>query len=197
MLHPGSNDRDAALSLQALAEEPELLEPGLKVIDVGLRLTPGVELDLVLADREGRAVVVLGEGSGGADALLGRSLCVLADIRRMWHLLDRLFPSKGVTFGTDPRLVLVARRFSDALHGAVDLFGPLAIEMVEARDVVVDGTSRLVLFRVGGTSAAATGAAMGRSANSAAASAPGGGATSGRATSGERAAAVAEEARKR
>lgn len=192
MLHPGSNDRDAALSLQALAEEPELLEPGLKVIDVGLRLTPGVELDLVLADREGRAVVVLGEGSGGADALLGRSLCVLADIRRMWHLLDRLFPSKGVTFGTDPRLVLVARRFSDALHGAVDLFGPLAIEMVEARDVVVDGTSRLVLFRVGGS-----GPATGRSGSAAGASAPAGSATGGRATGGERAAAVAEEARKR
>ncbi len=123
-------EREFSLSLERLADAPESLERGLKVLDVGLRLAPGFVLDLVLADRDSRPVVVLGEGNGGAEALLGRGVCVLAEVRRTWHLLDRLFPQEGVTFGADPRLVLVARRFSDALHGAVDLLAPLAIELV-------------------------------------------------------------------
>ncbi len=149
MMNPALQNLEAPLSLQPLVENPTLLEAGLELIDVALRLTPGVVLDLLMVDRSARPVVVLGEGSGGAEALLGRSVCVLADVRRMWHLLDRLFPQKGLTFGTDPRIVLIARRFSDSLHGAADLLGPLAIEMVEAREIVVDGTPRLVLLRVG------------------------------------------------
>jgi hypothetical protein len=151
MLHAASQDREVPLfSLQGLAEEPELLERGLKVVDVGLRLAPGFVLDLILVDRTSRPVVVLGEGSGGPEALLGRGVCVLAEVRRMWSLLDRVFTQEGVTFGADPRLILVARRFSDALHGAADLLAPLAIELVEAREVTIEGVKRIVAVRVGG-----------------------------------------------
>ena len=144
-------DREVPLfSLQGLAEEPAILERGLRVIDVGLRLAPGCVLDLVLVDRAARPVVVLGEGSGGPDALVGRAVAVLAEVRRMWSVLDRLFPQEGVTFGRDPRVILVARRFSDALHGAAELLAPLAVELVEAREIVVEGNKRLVVVRTGG-----------------------------------------------
>jgi hypothetical protein len=151
MLHAASQDREVPLfSLQGLAEEPEILERGLRVIDVGLRIAPGFVLDLVLLDRSSRPVIVLGEGNGGPEALLGRGVCMLAEVRRMWSVLDRIYPQEGVTFGSDPRLVLVARRFSDALHGAVELLTPLAIELVEAREVTIDGVKRVVVMRVGG-----------------------------------------------
>jgi hypothetical protein len=153
-------DREVPLfSLQGLAEEPAILERGLRVIDVGLRLAPGCTLDLVLVDRASRPVVVLGEGSGGPDALLGRAVAVLAEVRRMWSVLDRLFPQEGVTFGSDPRVILVARRFSDALHGAAELLAPLAVELVEAREIVVDGNKRIVVVRTGGAAPAVTAAA--------------------------------------
>jgi hypothetical protein len=149
-------DREVPLfSLQGLAEEPALLERGLRVIDVGLRLAPGIVLDLVLADRASRPVVVPGESSDGPEALLGRAVGVLAEVRRMWSVLDRLFPQEGVTFGSDPRLILVARRFSDALHGAAELLAPLAIELVEAREIVVEGNKRLVVVRAGGAAVTA------------------------------------------
>jgi len=151
MLHAASPARDdSLLSLQELAEDPERLERGLKVVDVGLRIAPGFALDLVLKDRASRPVVVLGEGSGGAEALLGRGVSVLAEIRRMWSLLDRIFPDEGITFGTDPRLILVARRFSDALHGAAELLAPLGIDLVEASEMTIDGVKRLVIVKVGG-----------------------------------------------
>lgn len=164
-------DREVPLfSLQALAEEPALLERGLRVLDVGLRLAPGCALDLVLVDRAARPVVVLGEGTAGPDALIGRAIAVLAEVRRMWSVLDRLFPQDGVTFGSDPRVVLVARRFSDALHGAAELLASLAIELVEAREIVVEGRKRLVVVRTGG--AAVTVAATASEAAGAAAAAP-------------------------
>jgi hypothetical protein len=147
-------DREVPLfSLQGLAEEPALLERGLRVIDVGLRLAPGIVLDLVLADRASRPVGVL------------------AEVRRMWSVLDRLFPQEGVTFGSDPRLILVARRFSDALHGAAELLAPLAIELVEAREIVVEGNKRLVVVRAGGAAVTANANANASPASGAAANA--------------------------
>jgi hypothetical protein len=166
-------DREVPLfSLQGLAEEPAILERGLRVIDVGLRLAPGCILDLVLVDRASRPVVVLGEGSGGPDALLGRAVAVLAEVRRMWSVLDRLFPQEGVTFGSDPRVILVARRFSDALHGAAELLAPLAVELVEAREIVVDGNKRIVVVRTGGAAPAVTATASAATGGAAAAAPP-------------------------
>jgi hypothetical protein len=156
MLQAASQVRGIPLSLKDLAEEPQGLERGLRVLDVGLRLAPGIVLDVLLRDQASRPVVVLGEGSDGSEALLGRALCVLAEVRRMRDLLERLFRQEGVTFGADPRMILVARRFSDALLSAPDLFGAVRLELVEAHEVPVDGQNRLVVVRAGG--AAKTGA---------------------------------------
>ena len=142
--------------MRRLAEEPDGLERGLKVLDVGLRLSPGLVVDLVLRDQASRPVVVLGEGSDGPEALFGRAVCVLAEVRRMRDLLDRLFRQEGVSFGADPRVILVARRFADALHAARDLLVPLKIELVEAHEVPSEGQNRLVVVRAG--RATATGA---------------------------------------
>jgi hypothetical protein len=150
MLHAAAQDRAGPLPLQRLVEEPQELERGLKVLDVGLRLAPGLVVDLVLRDSASRPVVVLGEGEGGPEALLGRAICVLAEVRRMRDLLDRLFRQEGVSFGADPRVILVARRFSDALHSARDLLRPFTMELVEARELSVEGRSRLVVVRAGG-----------------------------------------------
>jgi len=153
MLQAGSQVRGSPLSLQGFAEEPQGLERGLKVLDVALRLSPTCVADLVLRDQASRPVVVLGEGSDGPEALLGRAFGVLAEVRRMRDLLGRLFRQEGVSFAADPRVILVARRFSDALLAARDLLGPTGIELVEAHEVPIDGTHRLVVVRAGGASA--------------------------------------------
>ena len=153
MLQAGSQVRESPLSLQGLAEEPQGLERGLKVLDVALRLSPTCVADLVLRDQSSRPVVVLGEGNDGPEALLGRAFGLLAEVRRMRDLLGRLFRQEGVSFAADPRVILVARRFSDALLAARDLLAPSGIELVEAHEVPIDGTHRLVVVRAGGASA--------------------------------------------
>jgi hypothetical protein len=150
MLQAASQGRGIPLSLQDLADEPQTLERGLSVLDVGLRLGPGLVLDLVLRDSGSRPVVVLGEGNDGVEALLGRAVCAVAEVRRMRDLLERLFKQEGVSFGEDPRVILVARRFSDALLAAADLLGAWRIELVEAHEVERDGSRRLVVVRAGG-----------------------------------------------
>jgi hypothetical protein len=143
---------------------------------------------LVLKDRASRPVVVMGEAAGGPEELLGRGLNALAEIRRLWSLLDRIYAEEGVTFGTDPRLFLVAHRFSDALHGASEMLGTMGIELVEAREMTIDGTKRLVIVKIG------AGTAGGPSENGGAA----GRATGARARVGaERAEVHADEARKK
>ncbi len=155
MLHGASQDRAVPLSLQGFVEEPQGLEPGLKVVDVGLRLAPGLALDLLLRDSSSRPVVVLGEGDGGAEALLGRAVGVLAEVRRSRELLDRLFRKEGVSFGSDARVILVARRFPDALLAARDLLAPLMVELVEVHELPLEGSNRLVVVRAGGATPSA------------------------------------------
>lgn len=131
MLQAASQTRELAESVRLLAEDPQRLERGLVVLDVGLRLTPDATIDLVCKDAAARWVVVLGEGNDGPAALLGRALCVLAEARRMRDLLARLFQQEGVSFGEGPRALLVARRFSDALHGDREALASLGIELIE------------------------------------------------------------------
>jgi hypothetical protein len=131
MLQAASQTRELAESVRLLAEDPQRLERGLVVLDVGLKLTPDATIDLVCKDAAARWVVVLGEGTDGPAALLGRALCVLAEARRMRELLARLFQQEGVSFDAGPRALLVARRFSDALHGDREALASLGIELIE------------------------------------------------------------------
>jgi hypothetical protein len=192
MLQAASQVRGTLLSLQGFAEEPQGLERGLRVLDVALRLSPWCVVDLVLRDQASRPVVVLGEGNDGPEALLGRAVCVLAEVRRMRDLLGRLFRQEGVSFAADPRVILVARRFSDALLAARDLLASMAIELVEAHEVPIDGTSRLVVVRAGG--AGATGAPPASDPDAAAASVAGSNGTTAVASSAATSSAAASAA---
>jgi len=154
MLQAASQVGGTPLPLRSLADEPQGLERGLRVLEVGLRLAPGIVLDLVCTDPSSRPVVVLGEGSDGPLALFGRAVSVLAEARRMRDLLERLFRQEGVSFGSDPRVILVARRFPDALLAAPDLLAPCGVELAEAHEVPWDGTNRLVVVRAGGAAPA-------------------------------------------
>lgn len=150
MLQAASQVRGEGDGLALLAEAPESLERGLKVLDVGLRLTPGLVLDLVLKDATSRPVIALGEGADGVPALLGRAVCVLAEVRRMRGLLEKLFRADAVSFAEDPRIVLCARRVPDALVEAGGWFKSLGIEFAETRALPVQGENRLVVVRAGG-----------------------------------------------
>lgn len=152
MLQAGSQQREAGEALSRLAEQPELLERGLKVLDVGLRLTPELTLDLVLRDAASRPLIALGEGVDGIPALLGRAVCVLVEVRRMRGLLERLFRADGVSFAADPRVVLCIRRASDALLDSSDWLRSLGIELVETHTLPLQGVDRLVVVRAGGES---------------------------------------------
>lgn len=150
MLQAGSEERGASPMLRALASEPQRLERGLRLLDSGFRLTPELVVDLWMQDSSARPVIVLGEGSDGEAALLGRALCVMAEVRRMRNLLERLFQQEGVRFDQEPRMVLVATRFSDALLGASDRFATLAIELVEVHLATDEGEHRMVVVQAGG-----------------------------------------------
>lgn len=152
MLQAVSQVRGEGDGLALLAEAPESLERGLKVLDIGLRLTPEFVLDLVLKDATSRPVIALGEGADGIPALLGRAVCVLAEVRRMRGLLEKLFRADAVSFAEDPRIVLCARRVPDALIEAGGWFRSLGIEFAETRALPVQGENRLVVVRAGGES---------------------------------------------
>jgi len=150
MLQAVSQLRMEGDGIALLAEQPELLERGLKVLDVALRLTPELTLDLVLKDATSRPVIALGEGADGVPALLGKALCVLAEVRRARGLLDRMFRADSVSFAEDPRVVVCARRVPDALFEASDWFQSFGVELAETRMLPMQGTVRLVVVRAGG-----------------------------------------------
>jgi hypothetical protein len=152
MLQAGSQHREAGEALSRLAEQPELLERGLKVLDVGLRLTPELTLDLVLKDAASRPLIALGEGVDGIPALLGRAVCVLVEVRRMRGLLEKLFRADAVSFAADPRVVLCVRRAPDALLDASGWLRSLGIELAETHTLPLQGVNRLVVVRAGGES---------------------------------------------
>ncbi len=150
MLQAGSQHRAAGEGISRLAEQPELLERGLKVLDVGLRLTPELTLDLVLKDTASRPLIALGEGADGVPALLGRAMCVLVEVRRMRGLLEKVFRADEVSFATEPRVVLCVRRAPDALLEARGWLQSLGIELVETHLLQLQGVNRLVVVRAGG-----------------------------------------------
>ncbi|MBL8843521.1 MAG: hypothetical protein JNL90_18520 [Planctomycetes bacterium] len=151
MLQAETQDREMSAVMRALAEGPQELERGMRLLDAGFRLTPELYVDLWLQDAGARLVIALGEGSGGETALLGRAWCVVSEVRRMRSLLERLFQRAGVTF-EQPRVVLVASRFSDVLMGAREELARSSIELVEARLLTDGGGHRLVVVRAGGGS---------------------------------------------
>jgi hypothetical protein len=159
MLQAGSQQRDAGDGISRLAEQPELLERGLKVLDVGLRLTPELTLDLVLKDATSRPLIALGEGADGVPALLGRAMCVFVEVRRMRGLLEKLFRADALSFAADPRVVLCVRRAPDALLEAGGWLRSLGIELVETHMLPFQGVDRLVVVRAGGESQGAPPAA--------------------------------------
>ena len=151
MLQAETQDREMSVVMRALAEGPHELERGMRLLDAGFRLTPELFVDLWLQDASARLVIALGEGSGGETALLGRAWCVASEVRRMRSLLERVFQRAGVTF-EQPRVVLVATRFSDVLLGAREELARSSIELVEARLLTDGGAHRLVVVRAGGGS---------------------------------------------
>lgn len=150
MIEAEISDRGAASLGRVLAVEPQALGRGLRLLETNFRLTPELVVDAWMQEPSGRPVVVLGEGNGGAAALLGRAWCVIAEVRRMRSLLERLFRQEGTRFDVDPRVIVVAPRFSDALLGVRDRLATCAIDLVEATVAEFDGTPRLVSVPAGG-----------------------------------------------
>jgi hypothetical protein len=131
--------------VERLVESPQDVERGLARVDAGLRLGRDLVVDLLAKDATGRAVVVLVEDEDGVPALLGRGVAAIAHVRRMRELLDRLFQASGLSFGRDPRVVLLARRFDDALADAKEKLRELGLECREAQLATLDGATRLVV----------------------------------------------------
>ena len=79
MLQAESQDREMSALMRALAEEPQSLGRGLRLLEAGFRLTPELVVDAWMQDAAARPVIVLGEGSGGEAGLLGRWVGEAAD----------------------------------------------------------------------------------------------------------------------
>jgi len=148
---PGHAQRseEAQRTLQLLARQPELLEPGLTMLDVDLRLDQELWLDLLLRDGEGRPVVAL-FCDAGLPAGLGRLAAVLAALVSGRWLLERLYGHNGLDAHQRPRFVLLSSRFADSEGPLLELLGGVDARLLEYTQASAsDGTPQTLLTELG------------------------------------------------
>jgi hypothetical protein len=102
------------------------LEEGLRVIDAGVHLEVGGTVDLVAVDRCNQIVIIDVEPTA-SDALLLRGICHLDWFARNVPITRRMYPGFGIDFTSDPRVFLLAPRFSPVVLCAVRRVMPLRI----------------------------------------------------------------------
>jgi hypothetical protein len=119
----------AQLTTKAI-DDLESLERGLTLLARDVPLDDGVRIDALALDREGRPALVLVENDG-AEPLFLRGADALLAFRKARGLLARLLVTDGFE-EAEPRLVLVARRFSERDEARCRLLAAAAITCIEA-----------------------------------------------------------------
>ncbi len=130
-----------------LKEFSGALEDGLRVIDSAVPCSPFGEIDLLAVDRSNQLVIVDVETSC-VDGLLLRGVGQLEWVRRNIANVRRMYQGSVVNFSAQPRLFLVAPRFSPLLGSAVrQMTGP-DINCVRYQGTDVSGWTGILLERV-------------------------------------------------
>lgn len=128
-----------------LAEDPEALEPGLRVAERGLAVSRSRRIELLLSGKSGRAVIVLAAAEP-RDELPLEALDLGRAARRAAPLLQRVFPD--LRFDLPPRIAIVAPPLSRRAAARVASLAPFELEAHEFRCVEMGGVRALLVERV-------------------------------------------------
>jgi hypothetical protein len=131
---------DPAALKDLIAANVEGMEPGLQIVEVGLRLGAAT-VDLVALDTSG-SLVLISVGSADHETLLA-----LVDAY-LWCLVNpdnihRLYPNADHAAVQPPRIVFVAEQFSESFLNSARQLSVTRIEAIEVQQFEVKGESVL------------------------------------------------------
>jgi hypothetical protein len=122
----------------------DALESGLRVIDFAIRCVPCGEIDLLAIDRTNQLTIIDFELSEGDDILvrgLGHFDWMVANLTNV----RRMFRGHAINFSLEPRLFLLAPRFSSRLRCVARQIQRPRIDWVRYTCVELSGQSGILL----------------------------------------------------
>lgn len=128
--------------------ELEAVERGIRVLARAMPLDEGVAIDALALDSDGKPVLVIIEN--GVDDLHARAADALLAYRRSRSLLARWFSSEALDESIDPRLMLIAHRFSDRVEARCRLLPGAGTTLVEVAIVQGAAGRQVLLLACGG-----------------------------------------------
>jgi hypothetical protein len=131
-----SKDRLVAV----LKDNPGALEDGLRVIDTFIPCYPLSDINLLALNRANQLTAIDVE-TGGSDALVLRGLAHCEWLKHNVPNIRRMFPQQNIVVSSQPRLFLIAPKFSAvALHAARQL-SPLQIYCIRYHAYDIGGVT--------------------------------------------------------
>jgi len=130
-----SKDRLVAL----LRESPGGLEEGLRVIDAFIPCHPHSDISLLALNRANQLTAIDLE-TGVGDALILRGLGHLDWLKHNLANVRRMYPQQKIGLSSQPRLFLVAPRFSAMALNAIPQLIPLQIQCIRYHAFDIDGS---------------------------------------------------------
>ena len=121
--------------LDAIAEDPSLVEPGWTILARDVRAGDGPNLPLVALDERQRPVLVTVQTAGDPAPLLASAIDGFERLQGHWPLLRQALSRSGSTELSDevPRVVLLAHSFSDAFRRACTRINGIPITLLHYR----------------------------------------------------------------
>jgi len=133
----------------ALKEYPGALEDNMRVIDARVSCSPCGEIDLLALDRADQLAVIEVETTRGDELLLSGVSHVDWVVRNVANM-RRMYPGWRIDFSCQPRLFLIASRFSPCLRSAVRQITRPAITCLRYHGVEVSDGTGIFFEHVGG-----------------------------------------------
>ena len=133
----------------ALKECPGALEDNLRVIDARVACSPCGEIDLLALDRADQLTIIDVETTRG-DELLLRGVSHVDWVVRNVANMRRMYPGCRIDFPRQPRLFLIASRFSPCLRSAVRLITRPDIRCLRYHGVEISDGTGIFFEHVGG-----------------------------------------------
>ena len=133
----------------ALKECPGALEDNMRVIDAGISCSPCGEIDLLALDRADQLTIIDVETTRGDELLLSGISHVDWVVRNVPNM-RRMYQGWRIDFSRQPRLFLIARRFSPLLKSAVRQITRPDITCFKYHGVEVSDGTGIFFEHVGG-----------------------------------------------
>ena len=143
VLRPGSGLQKDQLTA-TLREYPDALESGLQVLGVAIPCNPCGEIDLLALDRSNQLVIVEILTTPG-DELLLRGISHVDWVANNVANVQRMYQARAIDLTRQPRVILVAPRFSHLTRSAIrQLLGP-EIACVKYHSVTLSARTAIMI----------------------------------------------------